>query len=335
MPRTVRGVPVFALGLQRGAPREGREKAGSSAPSAECVFFLESGVVFAENPRAYFVMRPLVLCVDDDANVLASLARSLQCDFTVRTAQSGAVALSLLNDGAEYAAILADMKMPCMDGLEFLAKASVLAPDTVAAMLTGDGDQDTAVNALNAGTVQRFIKKPAPIELIKETLHACCKLHEKLRSGQSGNEHARNRGGLPVGQKQDLWIERIPVRKGDRTVFIEAENIHWIEAASNYVLIHAEGMREIVRETLGAFERKLCPQHFARISRSAIVRLGAIQETRTNGLREQIAVLKTGAELVVTRSVKQLRQKMELNAPDSAVRGVKKERKSAQFTQIL
>ena len=130
-------------------------------------------MVFAEDPRAYFVMRPLVLCVDDDANVLASLARSLQCDFTVRTAQSGAVALSLLNDGAEYAAILADMKMPCMDGLEFLAQASRIAPDTVAAMLTGDGDQDTAVNALNAGTVHRFIKKRVYAKVWGEVL---CKL---------------------------------------------------------------------------------------------------------------------------------------------------------------
>jgi len=139
-------------------------------------------------------MNPLILCVDDDLNVLASLVRGLRKYFTVHTALSGAEALSILQMGGPYAAILSDMMMPEMDGLEFLAKAAVLAPDTVAAMLTGNVDQITAVEALNSGRVHRFITKPASTETIVETLQACCSLHEELCAKRGVLERAMEGG---------------------------------------------------------------------------------------------------------------------------------------------
>ncbi|NBV86613.1 MAG: response regulator [Verrucomicrobia bacterium] len=139
-------------------------------------------------------MNPLILCVDDDPNVLASLVRGLRKYFTVHTALSGAEALSILQMGGPYAAILSDMRMPEMDGLEFLAKAAVLAPDTVAAMLTGNVDQITAVEALNSGRVHRFITKPASTETIEETLQACCSLHEELCAKRGVLERAMEGG---------------------------------------------------------------------------------------------------------------------------------------------
>jgi DNA-binding LytR/AlgR family response regulator len=277
------------------------------------------------------VMPPLILCVDDDSNVLASLSRSLQHDFIVHTASSGLEALPLLEQGGNYAAILADMRMPQMDGLEFLAQASRSAPTTVAAMLTGDGDQETAINALNAGTVHRFIRKPASIEEIKETLLACCRLHEQLLGGDQTAELLRLRTGLAVGSDQEQWLQRIPVRHGERMLFIEVENICWIEAASNYVLVHTDEIREIVRETLGAFERKLNTEQFVRISRSAIVRLSAVQEIRTDGRQKHSVVLKTGEELFLTRSVKQLRQRIEATSNRLIVSGAKRQRTSAVY----
>jgi response regulator RpfG family c-di-GMP phosphodiesterase len=96
--------------------------------------------------------------------------------------------------GGPYAAILADMRMPEMNGLEFLAKASVLAPDTVAAMLTGNVDQTTAVDALNSGMVHRFITKPASTELVTATLQACCSLHEELCAKRRVLERAMEGG---------------------------------------------------------------------------------------------------------------------------------------------
>jgi len=140
-------------------------------------------------------MSPLILCVDDDPNVLASLARGLRRNFTVHTALSGSEALAILQQGGPYAAILADMRMPSMDGLEFLTQAAILAPETVGAMLTGNVDQATAVQALNSRTVHRFITKPASTEIITETLQACCILHEELRSKRKVLERAME-GGL-------------------------------------------------------------------------------------------------------------------------------------------
>jgi hypothetical protein len=139
-------------------------------------------------------MTPLILCVDDEPSVLASLARGLRTQFTIHTALSGAEALAILEQGGPYAAILADMRMPGMNGLEFLAQAAILAPDTVGAMLTGNVDQATAVKALNARTVNRFITKPASTEVIAETLQECCRIHEQLREKRRVLERALEGG---------------------------------------------------------------------------------------------------------------------------------------------
>ncbi len=142
-------------------------------------------------------MSKLILCVDDDPNILASLARGLRKHFNVHTALSGPEALAILQQGGPYAAVLADMRMPCMDGLEFLSQAAVIAPETVGAMLTGNVDQATAVQAINAGHVHRFITKPASTEIIVETLEACCKLSEQLKAKRATLETAL-KGGLTL-----------------------------------------------------------------------------------------------------------------------------------------
>lgn len=101
-----------------------------------------------------------VLFVDDEPNVLQSIKRNLRKDFDVDTADGGAEALEKLASNGEYAIVVSDMRMPGMDGVEFLSKAKQQWPDTVRMMLTGNADQQTAVDAVNKGDVFRFLNKP-------------------------------------------------------------------------------------------------------------------------------------------------------------------------------
>lgn len=101
-----------------------------------------------------------VLFVDDEPNVLQSIKRNLRKDFDVDTANGGEEALQKLASNGDYAIVVSDMRMPGMNGVEFLSKAKQQWPDTVRMMLTGNADQQTAVDAVNKGDVFRFLNKP-------------------------------------------------------------------------------------------------------------------------------------------------------------------------------
>ncbi len=117
-----------------------------------------------------------VLLIDDDVNLLAGLQRQLRKIFDIVTAEGGAAALAAVEaaqaDHKPFAVALCDMRMPGMDGIEVLRRIKDLAPDTVRMMLTGNADQETAINAINHGNIFRFFTKPCPAETLAEGLAA-------------------------------------------------------------------------------------------------------------------------------------------------------------------
>ncbi len=121
---------------------------------------------------------PKILCVDDDPNLLDGFRRNLRRLFTLDTATSGAEALVLVQTKGPYAVVLADMRMPGMDGVELLEQVRALAPDTVRLMLTGNSDQQTAVEAVNRGHVFRFLNKPCAAEILAPALDLAVKQYE-------------------------------------------------------------------------------------------------------------------------------------------------------------
>lgn len=111
-----------------------------------------------------------ILCVDDDANVLAGYQRNLRKQFQIDTALSGAAGLTMLETQGPYAVVVADMNMPHMNGVQFLMEVRRRAPDTVRIMLTGNADQQTAIAAVNQGHVFQFLTKPCPPEALASAL---------------------------------------------------------------------------------------------------------------------------------------------------------------------
>ncbi len=113
-------------------------------------------------------MAERVLLVDDDPNLLSALQRQLRKQFDLTCAEGGAQALQAVTDAGEkrqpYAVVVCDMRMPGMDGIEVLSRIRTLAPETVRLMLTGNADQQTAIDAINRGSIFRFFTKPCPAE---------------------------------------------------------------------------------------------------------------------------------------------------------------------------
>ena len=125
-------------------------------------------------------MSTKILCVDDDANILAGFQRNLRKQFSLETALGGEQGLAMMKDHGPYAVVVADMQMPGMNGLQFLSGAEHLAPDTVRLMLTGNADQKTAMDAVNQGHVFRFLTKPCPPDALALSLGAGLKQYRLI-----------------------------------------------------------------------------------------------------------------------------------------------------------
>jgi response regulator RpfG family c-di-GMP phosphodiesterase len=117
-------------------------------------------------------MTEKILLVDDDANVLAGLKRQLQKEFDLGMALDGEQGLATMDLQGPFAVIVSDMKMPGMNGIQFLTKVRERAPDSVRMMLTGNADLQTAAEAVNEGHIFRFLTKPCPPEVFANALRA-------------------------------------------------------------------------------------------------------------------------------------------------------------------
>src|SRR5450830_628974 len=109
----------------------------------------------ASSPRL-----PIILCVDDEPNILSALKRLFRGKgWHVLSAAGGQAGLALMESEA-VDLVISDMRMPEMDGAQFLAQVRVRWPDTVRLLLTGHSDINAIIEAINRGEIYRYITKP-------------------------------------------------------------------------------------------------------------------------------------------------------------------------------
>lgn len=100
-----------------------------------------------------------ILIVDDDYSMRAALSQSLEsCGYSVETAQNGEEALSMFQKG-RYEAVITDMRMPKISGLDVLRGVKKISPQTAVILITAYGTVNTAVEAMKEGAAE-FIMKP-------------------------------------------------------------------------------------------------------------------------------------------------------------------------------
>lgn len=128
-----------------------------------------------------------VLLVDDEPRVLTALRRGLGHRFSLCCASSGEEALALMEARGPFAALVTDMRMPGMSGLELLREARRRAPaEMVRLVLSGFADFHAATAAINEGAVFRYHTKPVSAEDLRASIEsALCAM--RLRSRRMGN----------------------------------------------------------------------------------------------------------------------------------------------------
>lgn len=125
--------------------------------------------------------KPVLLCVDDDPQVLNAIDRDLRQEFRrsyrVVRAGSGQEALDIVRELHErdepLALVLADQRMPDLEGVEVLARTRELFPDAKRVLLTAYADTEAAIRAINSARLDHYLMKPwdPPQQLLYPTLH--------------------------------------------------------------------------------------------------------------------------------------------------------------------
>ncbi len=96
--------------------------------------------------------------------------------------------------------------------------------------------------------------------------------------------------------------ERLTVKSGGCLVFLRPAEIVWVEAANNHSILHLADARSLVlRETLSGLELRLGSVEFARVNRSAVVRIDRVKELQLAGDGDYVVVLENGTRLPLSR----------------------------------
>ncbi|WP_031388287.1 HD domain-containing phosphohydrolase [Desulfonatronum thiodismutans] len=116
------------------------------------------------------IIQEKILFVDDDQNILDALRRNFRKEYAMDTATGPREAAAIIARKGPFAVVVSDMRMPGVDGVQFLARLKEINPDTVRIMLTGNADIQSSIAAVNEGNVFRFLTKPCSTQQMKRVL---------------------------------------------------------------------------------------------------------------------------------------------------------------------
>ena len=187
--------------------------------------------------------------------------------------------------------VFLDIQMPRLTGIELV---EVLTEKPEIIFITAY-DQ-FALKAFELNAVD-YLLKPFPKRRFTDAVN---KSVEKIRSGKGNQVPAHQL--LAIKPESPASVNRIVVRKGNAINLIPVEEIRYVEAQDDYVMIHYTGGKALKQETMKYYEENLPDSDFVRIHRSYIVRVQQIKKLEPYGKDSYVAVLASGDRLPVSRS---------------------------------
>lgn len=221
--------------------------------------------------------------------------------------------------------IFLDIQMPGMNGFELLREVKARGIELPIVVFVTAYDQ-YAIKAFEVRAID-YLLKPVDHERLALALERVTKnLAQRERNAQQ--ERMLNLLADATGEdceailrklaeNEDVGAARYPehiaIKESGEITRVAINSIEWVDAAGDYMCIHAANETHILRRTMKELEEELNPNRFQRIHRSAIVNLDQIEKlcSRQNG--EYHIVLKNGKELKVSRSYKERIKKLILS----------------------
>src|SRR5579863_633044 len=137
-------------------------------------------------------MNRKVLCVDDEENVLRAFERNLRLHFEIETAVGPVAGLAAIAERGPYAVVVSDLRMPEMDGIQFLSAVRKQSPDCVRLILSGNADLQAAIASVNEGSIFRFLTKPCPVDTLRNAIDGALKQYQLIIAERELLEHTLN-----------------------------------------------------------------------------------------------------------------------------------------------
>ena len=248
------------------------------------------------------------LLVDDEAlsrrglELRLSMANDIEI---VGQCTNGREALAAIREHKPDLVFL-DIQMPGLSGFDVMAE---LQPHELPMIVFVTAYDRFAVQAFEARAID-YVLKPVDDVRLAATLTHVRELNEQRTAvaerDQLVNLLAELRGSGEIesgettnGTQTPSWL---PIRNGRETVRVPVEAIEWVDAAGDYLCIHASGLTHILRATMREMENLLDPRLFQRVHRSTIVNLTRVKSLRAHMNGEYFLRLEGGQELKLSRT---------------------------------
>ncbi len=208
-----------------------------------------------------------------------------------------------------------DIQMPGMNGFDVL---KALAGKRMPMIVFVTAYDEYAVRAFDAHAID-YLLKPIDEGRLEKALSHVREQWDRREAVQhrtrllevvaemSGAESVSlddiiEKGREGLGQK---YLSKLPIKDGRITVRVEVQDIDWIDAAGDYMCVHANDVTHILRGTMKKLEDSLDPKIFQRIHRSTIVNINRVEELRSHMNGEYFLSLDNGVELKLSRHYKE------------------------------
>ena len=238
------------------------------------------------------------LVVDDEPIARHAIVRLLRNDPDIELAGEcgdGASAVQAIRHHSPDLVFL-DVQMPAITGIEVV---STIGAARMPAIVFVTAYEQYAVRAFEANAVD-YLVKPFSRERFADSLS---RVKQRLAARDSDGElsSARILQALQALRQRDNYLERVPVRIDEHIVFVDVDDIVWIKASGNTVLLHLADRVHELRETMTALSARLDPRHFARVHRSAIINVRRVQAIHPWFNGYHVVTMDTGQKLRMSR----------------------------------
>src|SRR5262245_56182244 len=197
--------------------------------------------------------------------------------------------------------VFVDVQMPELDGFGVLEEIE----QTPVIIFVTAYDQ-YALRAFEVHALD-YLLKPFDRERFDKALQRAKHQVERERAGTMNRELVALLADLKSRPKP---LERLVIKAGGRVFFLRVDEIDWIEAAANYVKLHAGGEAHLLRETINGLAAKLDPDKFLRVHRSIIVNLERVKEIQPWFHGDYVIIMQDGAQLTSSRNYREQLRKL-------------------------